>query len=495
MPQSADRSMLNGLEPAALWKFFGELTAIPRPSKHEEKVRDWVLAIARKHGWNTRQDRVGNIVCDVPATPGAERAPITVLQSHLDMVCEKNSDVAFDFDREPLKLRVIGDELRAAGTTLGADNGIGVCAMLAIATADDVRRPPLELLFTIDEETGLTGATAISPDLIRGRRLINLDSEEDDIVYIGCAGGRTTKCSAVLPTQPARNDEAAVRITLAGLRGGHSGSEIHHERGNSLKLLARVLLRAAVPLRIARLDGGNKHNAIPREAVADLLVAKPDVTRLRKLADDGLALLRPQLAGIDEGLTLTVAENSGPPPAALSGDDTARLIRFIAALPHGVLGMSRVITGLVESSNNVAVVTSTPADDRKSLRIEIVASSRSSSAPHLPAVIDQVTATAGLAGFATETADGYPGWQPNPDSALLKVCRSVYEREFKQAPHVTAIHAGLECGVIGERVGGIDMISFGPTIRDVHSPDENVSIKSVQKFWRYLKAVLAELAT
>ncbi|MFO0974014.1 MAG: M20/M25/M40 family metallo-hydrolase [Phycisphaerae bacterium] len=274
MPAATARDVLNGLDPASVWNFFAELTAVPRPSKQEDKARQWVLAIAAKKGWKHRDDAVGNIVIDVPASPGCESAAPLALQSHLDMVCEKNADVTFDFDRDPLKLRIVGDEVRATGTTLGADNGIGVCAMLAVATDPAVRHGPLELLFTIDEETGLTGATAISPELLRARRLINLDSEEDDILYIGCAGGRTTTLRASLPLLPAGADEVGVTLVVDGLKGGHSGADIHLCRGNANKLLARTLARCAAPLRIVTLSGGNKHNAIPRECRATLLVAR-----------------------------------------------------------------------------------------------------------------------------------------------------------------------------------------------------------------------------
>jgi len=482
--------VLNKLEPADLWGYFAQLTAIPRPSKQEARVREWVLGIAQKRGWKHREDSVGNIVIDVPATAGGERAAPLVLQSHLDMVCEKNTDVSFDFNRDPLRIRVVGDEVRATGTTLGADNGIGVCAALASATAKDIKHPPLELLFTIDEETGLTGATAISPDLVKARRLINLDSEEDDTIYIGCAGGRTTTLSHSFPLTPAKSDEQALGLTVTGLRGGHSGGDIHENRGNAIKLLARTLGRATFPLRLISLTGGNKHNAIPREAKAELLVGRGDAAKLKELIASAQAEARNQFADIDEGVKLVQSERSGG-AAAASVEDSRRVINVLCGLPDGVLGVSRAIKGLVESSNNVAVISWDAHGSQAAVRI--VASSRSSSAPHLTAVMEQVAGLARLAGWKAEQSDGYPGWQPNPKSKLLGVCETSYEQLFHEKPRVTAIHAGLECGVIGERVGGIDMISFGPTIKGAHSPDEFVSIKSVQKFWKYLTAVLAAL--
>ncbi len=486
------KDVLGKLDPPELWRYFAELTAIPRPSKHEGKVRDWVLALAKQHGWKHRDDAVGNIVIDVPASAGAERAAPVVLQSHLDMVCEKNADVDFNFDKDPLRIRVVGDEVRATGTTLGADNGIGVCAALAVATSKELKRPPLELLFTIDEETGLTGATAISPDLVKARRLINLDSEEDDTIYIGCAGGRTTTLSHSFPLSAAGSGEQAVAVTISGLRGGHSGGDIHECRGNAIKLLARTLAKADFPLRVASFAGGNKHNAIPREARAELLVARGDLPKLKQLLTSAQTEAVKLLAGVDEGVKHDQSDITAAAPSALSADHSKQLVHLLSGLPDGVLGMSRAIKGLVESSNNIAVIAWELNGSQAA--VKVVASSRSSSAPHLTAVMDQVAGVARLAGWKAEQSDGYPGWQPNPKSKLLSVCESSYQKLFNEKPHVTAIHAGLECGVIGERVGGMDMISFGPTIKGAHSPDEYVSIKSVQKFWKFLSSVLASLA-
>lgn len=478
------------LQPADLWRFFGELTEVPRPSKQEGKVREWVLNIAKQNGWKHRSDSVGNVVIDVPATAGCEKAAPLCLQSHLDMVCEKNADVDFDFNRDPLRIRIVGDEVRATGTTLGADNGIGVCAALAAATAKNISHGPLELLFTIDEETGLTGATAISPELVKSRQLINLDSEEDDTLYIGCAGGRTTTLSRTFSLSPAGTGEKAVSITVTGLRGGHSGADIHECRGNANKLLARMLGAAAFPFRLMSFNGGNKHNAIPRESRAELLMAIGDAPKLKALVDATTTEYRKLLAEIDDGVQITVADAKSA--SALSPEHSRQAIDLICSLPDGVLGMSRAIKGLVETSNNVAVVSCEVTGQNAA--IKIVASSRSSSAPHLNAVMEQVAGSARLAGWQAAPSDGYPGWQPNPKSRLLSVCEPIYAKLFNEKPRVTAIHAGLECGVIGERVGGMDMISFGPTIKGAHSPDENVSISSVDKFWKYFSAVLTALA-
>ncbi len=490
MPATAVET-LSKLQPTDLWRFFGELTALPRPSKQEGKVREWVLNTAKQHGWKHRSDAVGNIVIDVPASPGCEKARPLCLQSHLDMVCEKNADVDFDFNRDPLKIRIDGDEVRATGTTLGADNGIGVCASLAAATSKDIRHGPLELLFTIDEETGLTGATAISPELVKARQLINLDSEEDDTLYIGCAGGRTTTLSRTFSLSPAAAGEKAVSVTVTGLRGGHSGADIHECRGNANKLLARLLGAATFPFRLISFAGGNKHNAIPREAQANLLLSGGDMPKLKALVDATVSEARKLLADVDDGIQIAVADARTAP--ALSPEQSRQAVDLICSLPDGVLGMSRAIKGLVETSNNIAVVAWEPSGSSATLKI--VASSRSSSAPHLTAVMEQVAGSARLADWQAAPSDGYPGWQPNPKSKLLTVCEPIYEKLFNKKPLVTAIHAGLECGVIGERVGGMDMISFGPTIKGAHSPDERVSISSVEKFWKYFSAVLAALAT
>lgn len=493
MSSTPQLAALAGLEPAVVWSHFAGLAAVPRPSKKEERVREWVLGLARQRGWATRSDSVGNIVLDVPATPGCEKAPLLALQSHLDMVCEKNADVTFDFDAQGIVLKVVGDEVRAAGTTLGADNGIGVAAMLAVAASPDLRHGPLELLFTIDEETGLTGATAISPTLLKARRLINLDSEEDDILYIGCAGGRTSSLRLTAATSPITPTEACVAILVTGLRGGHSGADIHEGRANSNKLLVQTIARLRVPFRLAKFEGGNKHNAIPRESTAHLFVQQRDAASVKAVVEAMQKEALARYGDVDPGVRVCMSDTKAP-PTAFGVEDSRRAIDLLAAVPDGVLGLSRAVPGLVETSNNLAVV-SWESEGQSQAGIRIIASSRSSSAPALTAVCEQIAALGRLAGFAVETADGYPGWQPDPKSKLLEVCRAVYEREFSEKPHVTAIHAGLECGVIGERIGGMDMISFGPTIKGVHSPDENVSIRSVQKFWRYLKSVLAALAT
>ena len=480
---------LSGLAPAHLWRHFGSLAAIPRPSGHEEKAAAFVIATGRAAGAVVRQDARGNVVLAVPASPGREAAPVVILQTHLDMVCEKNRDVTHDFDRDPIRPRLSGDWVSATGTTLGADNGIGVAAALAVATDAGIAHGPLELLFTVDEETGLTGAKDLDPSIVTGRVLLNLDSEEDGVIYVGCAGGEDSLIDlAVTRTAPAGS--AGARLAIRWLRGGHSGLNIVENRGNALKLLARILQAASdarIPCAIGSIAGGSKHNAIPREAEAIVAVDAAARTRLEATAREMTAAFRIELARIDDGLEIEVSPHDAP-RRVLSPADSDRLVRLMMALPHGVLAMSPDIPGLVETSNNLAVVVS--ADDS----VRVVTSSRSSVAPTLRAVVASVRAAAALAGGTVTPKDGYPGWKPNMLSKALAVVRDVYRRRWEKEPGVTAIHAGLECGLLGEKVPGLDMVSFGPQIEGAHSPDERVSVPSVGRFYGALAEVLDRLS-
>jgi len=480
---------LSGLAPAHLWRHFGSLAAIPRPSGHEEKAAAFVIATGRAAGAVVRQDARGNVVLAVPASPGREAAPVVILQTHLDMVCEKNRDVTHDFDRDPIRPRLSGDWVSATGTTLGADNGIGVAAALAVATDAGIAHGPLELLFTVDEETGLTGAKDLDPSIVTGRVLLNLDSEEDGVIYVGCAGGEDSLIDlAVTRTAPAGS--AGARLAIRGLRGGHSGLNIVENRGNALKLLARILQAASdarIPCAIGSIAGGSKHNAIPREAEAIVAVDAAARTRLEATAREMTAAFRIELARIDDGLEIEVSPHDAP-RRVLSPADSDRLVRLMMALPHGVLAMSPDIPGLVETSNNLAVVVS--ADDS----VRVVTSSRSSVAPTPRAAVASVSADAALAGGTATPKDGYPGWKPNMLSKALAVVRDVYRRRWEKEPGVTAIHAGLECGLLGEKVPGLDMVSFGPQIEGAHSPDERVSVPSVGRFYGALAEVLDRLS-
>jgi len=497
MTQQTNGSGIESLEPQSVWRIFAGMAAVPHPSKKEARIRAHVRQMAEEKGLTVREDSVGNMVVEVPASPGCEGAPITVLQGHLDMVCEKNADTVHDFDNDPLKVVIDRSPegtaiVRAEGTTLGADNGIGVAMALAAAFSPDVRHGPLELLFTIDEEAGMSGAKVLVPEFFRGRRLLNLDAEEDDVLYIGCAGGTDSTLTLQCPLEAPPAGGEVCRVTVSGLCGGHSGGDIHLNRANAVRVLARALREASVEgLRLAAFSGGSLRNAIPREATA--VVAGPAGTAdaLRQAATAAQA---EAVRDNNEPECQVSVEACGASEAAkcLSPEDTRRLAALLIGLPCGVLALVPEIPGLVRTSNNVATVAG-EADAAK-LRVTIGCLSRSSSGDQLAEAVRQIAAVGELAGAEVVSGNTYPGWQPNTDSPLLATCREVYERLFGAAPEVTAIHAGLECGLIGERVGGMDMISFGPCIRGAHSPDERVYIESVQKSWKYLTAVLGELA-
>ena len=484
-------SPLDTLNPRLIWQHFDAIRQIPRPSKHEGRIAEHVVNWARSRGLDVRQDATGNVVVRVPATKGHESAQTVVLQGHLDMVPEKNQDVEFDFLTDAIKVRVEGDYVYATGTTLGADNGIGVAASMAVADDPDVVHGPLELLFTVDEETGLTGAQQLDPSLISGRTLLNLDTEEDAALYIGCAGGADINARFAITRTAAPAGTTALNIAVRGLRGGHSGVDIHENRGNAVKFLARCIkaaVDAGVQVDIVSLAGGSKHNAIPREADGVILVPSGSVEEARAAIAATEASLKEEFGAIDPkaSVTVTPASAAGRPVSAADRD---RVLRTLLACPHGVLAMSRAVAGLVETSNNLAVV-ATEGDD-----VHVTTSTRSSVMPSLKAVLLQVEAVLGLAGAdEIHVADGYPAWTPNPDSRVLKTAVAVFEKEFSATPEVKAIHAGLECGLIGEKFPGMDMVSMGPQIESPHSPDERVQISTVDRFYTVLKATLAALA-
>ncbi|HEX9943247.1 MAG TPA: aminoacyl-histidine dipeptidase [Thermoanaerobaculia bacterium] len=484
-------SFVSELEPRALWKHFDEILKIPRPSKHEERARRYVLEVAERKGLRHRQDATGNAVVEKPASPGRESAPIVVLQGHLDMVTEKNSGTVHDFERDPIIPRREGDWVKATGTTLGADNGIGVSAMLAVLEADDLVHGPLELLFTVDEETGLNGVLALDPEAIalRGRRLLNLDSEEEGTVTIGCAGGSASRLTLPLETAPAPEGTAALDVKLSGLKGGHSGMEIHLQRGNAVKLLARSLLAAAqqTPFHLASFEGGNKHNALPREAAARILVPADARDAFAAAVEREVTAIRDEIRTVDPGLKVEIA-GAAIPDRVWTAAATRRVLDLLNALPHGVLAMSNDIPGLVETSLNLATVAA--ADGH----LAALTSIRSSVASAMRATKRGLRAIAELAGGDVSETEGYPGWKPNVDSPLLSLFRQVHQRAAGTDPELKAVHAGLECGVLGEKFPGMDMISFGPVIEGAHSPDERVKIDSVGRFYELLRATLAELA-
>ena len=482
-------TFVSDLEPTALWAHFDHILTIPRGSGNEDAMRAYVLEVADRNGLEHQQDAIGNVVVRKPGTRGHEKAPITILQSHLDMVNEKNSDVDHDFSKDPLVPLRDGEYLKATGTTLGSDNGIGVAAMLAVMEADDIVHGPLELLFTIDEETGLTGAAKLDGSLLKGRRLLNLDTEEEGAIYVGCAGGGDSHLSLPLTLEAPPAGMTAFRIAMRGLKGGHSGVDIHLQRGNAIRLLARLIDRAArdTDLRLAAFEGGDKHNAIPREATATVLVASADVDGFRQRLDEELDRIQGAFAPAEPGLAMT-AEEAASPEKTLDGKSSWTALHLLLALPHGVAAMSYDIPDLVETSTNLARVRTEDG------RLTVLMSTRSSVASELEALRARIRAIARLAGADVKEEQPYPGWKPNLESKILAVVTDVYHDDLGEEPAIKAIHAGLETGIIGEKVPGMDMVSIGPQIEFPHSPDERVRIPSVADFHALLVKTLERLA-
>ena len=485
-----------GLKPQALWTYFEQLSAIPRCSKNESAVRAFLRQTGERLGAEVREDSIGNIVLAVPATPGYESAPTVILQSHMDMVCEKNSDTVFDFAKEAIRLLIEGEWLTADNTTLGADNGIGVAAQLAMLESPDVVHGPLELLFTVDEETGLTGAMGLDPKLLTGRIMLNLDSEEDGLLYVGCAGGTHLSSEFPLHRQDVPQGLVPVRLALRGLKGGHSGCDIHLNRGNALKLLAHLLHelfeQAAQEtwtggLHLALLEAGSAHNAIPREGEAVVFV-HPDH---QQDLDDAAMAAHTALSDAfpyEDDLTLNIDTPDQAPTSVWQKADVETILPALLSFHNGIFAMSQDIPGLVETSNSLALAR-TKAD-----HLFVLNSTRSSNAEAMKLLLRHNAAVAHLAKAKTTQGDGYPGWQPNMESPVLNLARSLYKERTGKEPKITAIHAGLECGLIGERFPGMDMLSFGPEIRFPHSPDEKVHIASVANFWTLLSELLSAIA-
>ena len=485
------KNVIEGLQPQLLWEHFYQLAQIPRCSKHEEKAREYVIAVAQRNNLPYKTDSVGNVVVNVPATPGKENAPVVVLQGHLDMVCEKNKDVEHDFSKDPIELQRDGEWVTAKGTTLGADNGIGAAAMLAVMESKDLVHGPLELLFTIDEETGLTGASGLDDTMLKGRILLNLDSEEDGVIYIGCAGGRDTEFFLQRTTQSPAEGSVALKILVTGLQGGHSGLNIHEGRANAIKLLTRLLwnMRQHVDFQLAEIDGGNKHNAIPRECDAIVFVPANAVETVKQIAHQYETIYRQEYQFVEKEIQIQVSSAGFTiPETTFTSQLRDALLNMLYAMPHGVMAMSLAVPGLVETSTNLAVV---KTDDKT---VSVLTSQRSSVSTRLDEICEMVRAVGELVGAEIRQGNGYPAWQPNPDSRVLHIAKSVHQQLFGEEPEVKAIHAGLETGIIGAKFPGMDMISFGPTILGAHSPDERVHIPAVEKFWKFLTAMLTKLA-
>ena len=480
---------IRDLQPRQVWEQFDAITRVPRPSKKEERIIEFLIDFARKHNLEYQRDEIGNVVIRKPATAGYEERETIILQSHMDMVCEKNSDVDFDFDTQPINAVVDGEWVRAEGTTLGADCGIGMAAAMALLLDEEAEHGPIEALFTVDEETGLTGAFNLGEGMLTGKYLLNLDSEDEGEIFIGCAGGVDTLATFTVEYEPTPADYVFYRFDVADLVGGHSGDDINKGRANSNKLTARLLLEAQneYGARMSYFDGGNLRNAIPREAYAIVGVPNAMKEKFEARATQYMADVKEEFHFTEPDMRLTLNEI----PAAeevLDLKSQKSLLAALVGVPNGVLEMSAAIPGLVETSTNLASV-KIPSKDK----IVVTTSQRSSvESAKLYAKL-AVKSVFLLAGADVAHSDGYPGWAPNPDSLLLKRTVESYVSLFGVEPKVKAVHAGLECGLFLEKYPHLEMVSFGPTLRGVHSPDERLEIATVDKFWRHLKDVVKNL--
>ncbi len=481
-------SVLKELEPQALWRIFEEICSIPHPSKHESRIIDYVKSFGEKLGLETLVDDVGNVVIKKPATPGMEDRKTVVLQSHLDMVPQKNNDTVHDFLKDPIQPVIDGEWVRANGTTLGADNGIGVAAAMAVLEANDLVHGPLECLFTIDEETGMTGAFGLKPGLLEGDILINLDSEDEGELYIGCAGGIDTNAVFSFSQEQVPNDVAAYSIEVKGLRGGHSGLDIHLGRGNANKLLNRLLWQAGreCGLRLASVEGGSLRNAIPREASAVVVVPKDHIAAFEALYEKLQQDIKKELSAADPGFQMILTKTSKP-EFVMDNDSMSSFFNAIYACPNGVIRMVTEMPEIVETSTNLAIIASGKNTiEVSSLQRSSVDSAKEDLCNMLRAVFEQ-------AGAEVAHEGAYPGWKPNVESPILKTMKEVYRNKYGKTPEQKVIHAGLECGLLGGVYPNLDMISFGPTIRNPHSPDEKVKIGTVAKFYTFLTETLRSI--
>jgi len=478
---------IHDLKPQAVWKHFHALNQIPRPSKHEEKVAAYLEQFGKDLGFNSFQDEVGNVIIRKPATPGMENRKCVLLQAHMDMVPQKNSDVKHDFLTDPIKTRVVGDLLYATGTTLGADDGLGVAIGMAVLESKDIKHGPIECLFTTDEETGMTGANALKPGFLKADTLINLDSEAEGELYVGCAGGVDVNAKFTYKRVPMPGKYAAKDIHITGLKGGHSGMEINQERGNSNKLMARILLPLMenMDARLISFQGGNMRNAIPREADAIIAIPESKMNEAEKFVNSLIADIKKELELSDAGLVIIMKD--GAPGDCIVKDNGVNLVKAVMACPAGVAGMSLTMEGMVETSNNLSIVETNDYD--ANICTLVRGSNDSSKLAHAYTV----KAVFELAG-ANVTLDGeYSGWQPNMESSILKLMQKKYKEVFGKEAKIKGIHAGLECGILGGIYPNWDMVSCGPTLMSPHSPDERVEIASVDKLWKLIKATLEDI--
>ncbi len=480
---------ITDLQPSLIWRYFHEITQVPRPSKKEEQILAYLKKFAEDRKLDYSQDECGNIVIRKPATPGYEKCQTVILQSHVDMVCEKNNDTVHNFETDPIRTIIDGDWVHADGTTLGADNGIGCAAELAVLDDNSLEHGPIECLFTVDEETGLTGAMNLAPGFIKGTILLNLDSEDEGEMFIGCAGGMGTAAVFKYTAESAPSDYFYAKINVSGLKGGHSGGDIHVGLGSANKIITRVLyaVREKMPMALAHIDGGNLHNAIAREAVAVVGVPMNQKEALTVLVNEFNDAVHTELEAVDPNVKIQLSSTENP-ERVIDKDTVKRLINALYACPHGVIGMSHAIEGLVETSTNLASIKM-----KENHEIHIETSQRSSSESLKEDIGNTVKSVFELAGAAVEIRDGYPGWSPNRNSPILKVAQETYKKLFNKEPLVKAIHAGLECGLFLSKYPHLDMVSFGPTLRDVHSPVEKMEIKTVGLFWDHLLEILKNI--
>jgi dipeptidase D len=478
------------IEPTIVWKHFDTLCRIPRPSKHEQRLRDELLNWAKGRGLSTLVDAAGNLILRKPATAGMENRPTVTLQGHIDMVCQKNDGISHDFHRDPIQAVLKDGWLGAEHTTLGADNGIGVALALAAVEADDIAHGPLEVLLTVDEEAGMGGARHLPEGVLKGELLLNIDTEEWGAVYLGCAGGMDSVVTSHWQAEAMPTGHRPLRITVKGLMGGHSGIDIHRERGHAIKLLVRLLRtleNAGIALRLASFTGGSARNALPREAQAVVAVAEGDLDALRSQCAQLGHQFRLGLAGVDEGVTVLVEETADQALEIMAKEDQQRILAALHAAPQGVQRWSQQAADTVETSLNLGVIR---IAEGQAEAVFMLRSLVDNAAVELAATLADLFK---LAGMTVEHMGAYPGWRPNPQSALLALTQQVFQREFGLTPEIKVIHAGLECGLIGGKYPTMDMISFGPDIVGAHAPGERVDVASVDRCWQLLKALLAAI--
>ena len=485
---------MKNLEPKGLWESFYSLTQIPRPSGHCKEVAAFLVNYGKSLGLETLQDEIGNVLIRKPASAGMEGHPGVILQGHIDMVPQKNSDKAFDFEKDAIQTYIEdnGEWVTADGTTLGADNGIGVATAMAILADKDAVHPPLEAFFTVDEETGMYGANDLKAGWLKGKYLLNLDSESEGELYIGCAGGIDTNATFRYQEVETEKGDIALKVTVKGCKGGHSGCDIHLQRANAIKLLFRFLKDAVANFeaRLACVEGGSLRNAIPREATAVITIPAESYQDLQDLVDRYEDLYLKEYEGVDDGISFTMEEVECP-KKEIPEDVQDYLIHAITLCPHGVYRVLEEARDIVETSNNVSMIKTFVGEEES--RVEVQCLTRSSVESRKEELASIIQSAFSLAGAEVEFSGAYPGWKPNLKSTLLKTMKETYVKEFGSEPRVVIIHAGLECGIIGAKYEGMEMISFGPTIEHPHSPDERVNIATVQKFYRYVLAALRQL--